>query len=404
MNATEARPLRVMTVFGTRPDTIKMAPVVRALAAARPLVEPIVCVTAQHRQMLDDLLRLFAIVPDYDLDIMSHDQTITQITTRVLDGMVAVLAAAQPDVVLVHGDTATSTAAALAAFYARVPVGHVEAGLRTTTPWEPFPEEMNRRLTGRIALYHFSPTSRARANLERENVPPHDIIVTGNTVIDAFLAVAQKDVAFEEPVWAGLDPTRPWIFVTAHRRENHAYMPEICDALAEIAALPQRPQLLWPVHPSPHVAPIAHARLGGIAGIKLVEPLPYDVTVHSIKRSALVLTDSGGLQEEAPCLGKPVLVMRDETERPEGIEAGTLELVGPHRRAIVAATRRLLADDVAYARMSRANNPYGDGHAAARIVAWLLARLRSGTYPREFVTGASGMPSAAREGLVSEHP
>jgi len=378
-----------MTVFGTRPDTIKMAPVVRALAAAGPAIEPIVCVTAQHRQMLDDLVALFGIVPDYDLDIMRHDQTITQITTRVLEGMEPVLRDAKPDVVLVHGDTSTSTAAALAAFYAKIPVGHVEAGLRTTTAFEPFPEEMNRRLTGRLASYHFAPTSRARANLERENVAPADIIVTGNTVIDAFLAVAEKDVAFEEPAWAGLDPTKPWIFVTAHRRENHDKMAEICDALAEIAALPERPQILWPVHPSPHVAPIAHARLDGIAGIKLVESLPYDVTVHSIKRSKLVLTDSGGLQEEAPCLGKPVLVMRDETERPEGIEAGTLELVGPHRSAIVGATRRLLEDDAAYARMARANNPYGDGHAAARIVAWILARLREGTLPEPFAGARS---------------
>jgi UDP-N-acetylglucosamine 2-epimerase (non-hydrolysing) len=383
------RPLRVMTVFGTRPDTIKMAPVVRALAAAGPAIVPIVCVTAQHRQMLDDLLVLFGIVPDYDLDVMRHDQTITQITTRVLEGMESVLRDARPDVVLVHGDTATSTAAALAAFYAKIPVGHVEAGLRTTTAFEPFPEEMNRRITGRIASYHFSPTSRARANLERENVAPADIIVTGNTVIDAFLAVAEKNVAFEEPAWAGLDPTKPWIFVTAHRRENHEKMAEICDALAEIAALPERPQILWPVHPSPHVAPIAHARLDGIAGIKLVAPLPYDVTVRSIKRATLVLTDSGGLQEEAPCLGKPVLVMRDETERPEGIEAGTLELVGPHRGAIVGATRRLLEDDVAYARMARANNPYGDGRAAERIVAWLLARLRDGTLPEPFAIARS---------------
>ncbi|GAC1310350.1 MAG: UDP-N-acetylglucosamine 2-epimerase (non-hydrolyzing) [Vulcanimicrobiaceae bacterium] len=384
-----ARPLRVMTVFGTRPDTIKMAPVVRALAAARPLVEPIVCVTAQHREMLDDLLRLFAIVPDYDLDIMRHDQTITQITTRVLEGMAPVLGAARPDVVLVHGDTGTSTAAALAAFYAKVPVGHVEAGLRTTTPWEPFPEEMNRRLTGRLAAYHFAPTSRARANLERENVSAADIIVTGNTVIDAFLAVAETEGSVDEPAWAGLDRDRPWIFVTAHRRENHALMPEICDALAEIAALPARPQILWPVHPSPHVAPIARARLGGVAGIALVAPLPYDVTVRSIKRSAIVLTDSGGLQEEAPCLGKPVLVMRDETERPEGLEAGTLELVGPHRIAIVAATRRLLEDGSAYERMSRANNPYGDGRAANRIVGWLLARLRGGSAPAEFALAAT---------------
>jgi UDP-N-acetylglucosamine 2-epimerase (non-hydrolysing) len=383
-NGNAARPLRVMTVCGTRPDTIKMAPVVRALAAARPLIEPIVCVTAQHRQMLDDLLELFGIVPDYDLNIMSHDQTITQITTRVLEGMEKVLAAAKPDVVLVHGDTGTSTAAALASYYAKVPVGHVEAGLRTTTMWEPFPEEMNRRLTGRLASFHFSPTSRARRNLEAENVDPADIIVTGNTVIDAFLTVAKRDGDGPEPAWEGLDPARPWIFVTAHRRENHEKMREICEALADIAAFPQRPQILWPVHPSPRVAPVAHEILDGVAGVKLVEPLPYDVTVRSIARSTLVLTDSGGLQEEAPCLGKPVLVMRDETERPEGLDAGTLELVGPHRGKIVAATRRLLEDEVAYARMSRANNPYGDGVAAQRIVAWLLARLRDGVYPEEF--------------------
>jgi UDP-N-acetylglucosamine 2-epimerase (non-hydrolysing) len=376
--------LRVMTVFGTRPDTIKMAPVVRALAGARPRVTPIVCVTAQHRQMLDDLLDLFAIKPDYDLNVMRHDQTITEITTRVLEGMEGVLRDARPDVVLVHGDTSTSTAAALAAYYAKIPVGHVEAGLRTTTIWEPFPEEMNRRLTGRLASYHFSPTARARRNLEAENVDPRDIIVTGNTVIDAFLAVAHRDPSHQEPVWSGLDPARPWIFVTAHRRENHDKMREICEALAEIAAFPQKPQILWPVHPSPHVAPVAHAVLDGVAGVKLVDPLAYDVTVRSIARSTLVLTDSGGLQEEAPCLGKPVLVMRDETERPEGIEAGTLELVGPHRAKIVAATKRLLEDEVAYARMSRANNPYGDGRAAERIVAWLCARLRDGAFPDEF--------------------
>jgi UDP-N-acetylglucosamine 2-epimerase (non-hydrolysing) len=377
-------PLRVMTVFGTRPDTIKMAPVVRALAAAGAAVEPLVCVTAQHRQMLDDLLELFAIVPDYDLDIMRPDQTLTQITTRVLIGMEPVLAKAKPDVVLVHGDTSTSTAAALAAFYRQIPVGHVEAGLRTATRWEPFPEEMNRRLTGRIASYHFAPTSRARRNLERENVAPGDVFVTGNTVIDAFLGTAARSYQGDPPAWEGLDPQRPLIFVTAHRRENHDKMPEICAALAEIAALPQRPQILWPVHPSPRVAPVARAALDGVPGVVLTEPLGYDVTVRSVKRSTLVLTDSGGLQEEAPCLGKPVLVMRDETERPEGIEAGTLELVGPHRGRIVEATRRLLSDEIAYARMAKANNPYGDGQAAQRILGWLLARLRDGRLPDEF--------------------
>ncbi len=377
-------PLRVMTVFGTRPDTIKMAPVVRALQEAAPAIEPIVCVTAQHRRMLDDLLALFAIVPDYDLDIMRADQTLTEITTRVLGGMEPVLAQAKPDVVLVHGDTSTSTAAALAAFYARVPVGHVEAGLRTSTIWEPYPEELNRRLTGRIAAFHFAPTLRARQNLEREGVAPGDIFVTGNTVIDAFLDAAGRTYAGDPPEWSGLDPARPWIFVTAHRRENHERMRGICEALAEIAALPQRPQILLPVHPSPKVAPVAHAVLDGVAGVKLVEPMGYDATVRTIERSRLVLTDSGGLQEEAPCLGKPVLVMRRETERPEGIEAGTLELVGSERGHIVAATRRLLEDEVAYARMARASNPYGDGLASRRIADWLLARLRGGELPSEF--------------------
>ena len=378
------RPLRVMTVFGTRPDTIKMAPVVRALAAAAPAVEALVCVTAQHRKMLDDLLALFAIVPDYDLDVMRPDQSLTGITTRVLEGMEGVLAEARPDVVLVHGDTSTSTAAALAAFYQRIPVGHVEAGLRTSTRWEPFPEEMNRRLTGRIAAFHFSPTSIARENLLRENVAAADVFVTGNTVIDAFLETAALEFDVPPAEWAGLDPARPLIFVTAHRRENHDHMPEICRALAEIVALPAKPQILWPVHPSPRVAAVALALLDGVAGITLVEPMAYDATVRSVRRSTLVLTDSGGLQEEAPCLAKPVLVMRNETERPEGIAAGTLELVGSDRHAIVSATRRLLEDEVAYARMAHAHNPYGDGRAARRIVDWLLARLRDGDAPEEF--------------------
>jgi len=384
-------PLKVMTVFGTRPDTVKMAPVVRALAEAQPAIEPLVCVTAQHREMLDDLLELFDIVPDDDLDVMTADQTLTEITTRVLVGMERVLAQRKPDVVLVHGDTTTSSAAALAAFYRQIPVAHVEAGLRTTTRWEPFPEEMNRRLTGRLASFHFAPTATARLNLERENVEPADIFVTGNTVIDAFLETAERAERIAEGLereWHGLDSERPWIFVTAHRRENHEAMPEICRALAEIAAFPQHPQILWPVHPSPRVAPIAHKILDGVAGVHLVAPMSYSATVRSIARSTLVLTDSGGLQEEAPCLGKPVLVMRRETERPEGIATGTLKLVGSDRATIVAETRTLLEDEVAYARMARADNPYGDGQAAGRIVDWLLARLRGGPLPEEFKAAA----------------
>ena len=379
------KPLRVMTVFGTRPDTIKMAPVVAALAAAGPQIDPLVCVTAQHRGMLDELLALFSIKPDYDLDIMRPQQTLTEITTRVLQGMGPVLEDAKPDVVLVHGDTTTSTAAALAAFYAKVPVGHVEAGLRTDDPFEPYPEEMNRRLTGRIASYHFSPTLRSAANLRAENVPNENIFITGNTVIDAFLTTANKVYTRDPAAWQGLDPQRPWIFVTAHRRENHPYMRDIAQALAAIAGLPERPQILWPVHPSPMVAPIAHEVLDGITGVKLVPPMEYADTVRSVERSRFVLTDSGGLQEEAPCLGRPVLVMRRQTERPEGLEAGTLELVGADPELIVARATALLRDQTLYERMGRANNPYGDGKAADRIVQWLLARHQGGAMPAPFV-------------------
>ncbi|HEY5258160.1 MAG TPA: UDP-N-acetylglucosamine 2-epimerase (non-hydrolyzing) [Candidatus Baltobacteraceae bacterium] len=375
--------LKVMTVFGTRPDTIKMAPVVRALQE-REEIETVVCVTAQHRQMLDDLLSLFAIVPQFDLDIMTPDQTLTEITTRVLEGMSLALAEARPDVVLVHGDTTTSTAAALAAFYARIPVGHVEAGLRTGDRWLPFPEEMNRRLTGTIAAFNFAPTVLAAEHLLRENVKAENIVVTGNTVIDAFLETAGRDDLPMPPSFDRIDPSRPTIVITAHRRENHPYMREMCAAMAQIAALPERPQLYWPVHPSPHVWPAAQEYLGELPGAVLVDPIDYAQMVAAIKRCTFVLTDSGGLQEEAPCLGKPVLVMREETERPEGLEAGTLELVGHDRAKIVAAAARLLSDPSAYAKMARAANPYGDGRAAERIVGWLLARLRGGTYPEPF--------------------
>lgn len=376
-----------MSVFGTRPDTIKMAPVVHALGA-NDAIESIVCVTAQHRHMLDDLLELFSIEPDYDLDIMTDDQTLTDITTRVLAGMEPVLRDARPDVVLVHGDTTTSTSAALAAFYQQIPVGHVEAGLRTSNRWLPYPEEMNRRITGTIACYHFSPTPLAREHLLRENVERDDIIVTGNTVIDAFLETASRSDLPQPPRWAELDPARPILLVTAHRRENHSHMHEMCEALLEVAELPLRPQLYWPVHPSPRVAPVAHQILDNVPGVVLVDPIDYAAMVAAVKASYFVLTDSGGLQEEAPCLGKPVLVMRDETERPEGLEAGTLRLVGHRRTSIVEAAARLLDTGPEYDAMAQAKNPYGDGHAAERIVAWLLARLRGGVYPEPFVAAA----------------
>lgn len=385
--------LRVMTVFGTRPDTIKMAPVVHALAA-EPKIDDVVCVTGQHRRMLDDLLALFAIEPDYDLDVMTKDQTLTEITTRVLAGMEPVLERARPDVVLVHGDTTTSTSAALAAFYRQVRVGHVEAGLRTSDRWLPYPEEMNRRLTGTISAYHFSPTPLSREHLLRENVDANDVVVTGNTVIDAFLDTAARTDLSPPPRWEELDPGRPIVVVTAHRRENHEFMAGMAEAMREIARLPSRPQLYWPVHPSPRVAPVAHAVLDGERGVVLVEPIDYAHMVFAVREATFVLTDSGGLQEEAPCLGKPVLVMREETERPEGLAAGTLELVGHRPDRIVSAAARLLTDAVAYAQMSRAVNPYGDGRAAERIVAWLLARLRGGAYPVPF-NGTSPSRAAA---------
>jgi len=377
-------PLRVMVVMGTRPDTIKMAPLVLELQKHRPAIETIVVVTAQHRQMLDEVLHLFGITADYDLDIMTPSQTLTEITTRVLVKMEPVLAEAKPDVVLVHGDTTTSSAAALAAFYAKIPVGHVEAGLRTSTILEPFPEELNRRLTGVIATYHFAPTERSKANLLAERVIAENVFVTGNTVIDAFLATARLANDKRIPALAGIDPTRPLIFVTAHRRENHDAMPEIAQALKDIAALPERPQILWPVHPSPMVKPVAHRILDGVAGISLVEPLDYADTVAVVKAARFVLTDSGGLQEEAPTLGKPVLVMRRETERPEGLDAGTLELIGTDRATIVAKAHALLHDSPIFLQMAHASNPYGDGHASERIGAFLLAALRGGVRPSEF--------------------
>jgi UDP-N-acetylglucosamine 2-epimerase (non-hydrolysing) len=379
-----------MVVMGTRPDTIKMAPVVAALKAAGPAIEPIVCVTAQHREMLDEVLRLFNIVPDIDLNIMTKTQSLTDITTRVLIGMEPVLAQHKPDVVLVHGDTTTSTASALAAFYAKIPVGHVEAGLRTATIDEPFPEELNRRITGVMASYNFAPTSGSKANLASERLDNRDVIVTGNTVIDAFLETTRLLEKRPPPeALAGLDPARPLIFVTAHRRENHEAMPAIAGAIKTIAAFPQRPQILWPLHPSPMVGAVIRPILEGIEGIRLTGPLDYASTVAAVGASRFVLTDSGGLQEEAPTLGKPVLVMRRETERPEGLEAGTLRLVGADPAEIVAWSRNLLDDvDGVYTAMARASNPYGDGHAAERIVAWLLWKLRTGPKPIEFLAVA----------------
>tara|TARA_R110002020_G_scaffold13380_2_gene48331 strand:- start:22 stop:1146 length:1125 start_codon:yes stop_codon:yes gene_type:complete len=361
-----------MVVFGTRPEAIKMAPVVAALKAT-PGLETLVCVTAQHRQMLDQVLDLFGLVPDDDLDLMAPGQSLPDLFARILTGMSTVLEARRPDLVLVHGDTSTTLATALAAFYARVPVGHVEAGLRTGDLQAPWPEEANRRLTAPITALHFAPTARSRDNLLAENLPADSIHVTGNTVIDALLAVVGRIEA--EPELATslaarfpfLDASKRLVLVTGHRRENFGEgFEQMCLAIRDLAQRGDT-QVLYPVHLNPQVQAPVKRILGDVPGVVLVEPQDYLPFVYLMTRAHLILTDSGGIQEEAPSLGKPVLVMRDTTERPEAVDAGTVRLVGTDRARIVAEAARLLDDPDAHAAMARAHNPYGDGHAATRI-------------------------------------
>lgn len=361
-----------MVVFGTRPEAIKMAPVVAALKAT-PGLETLVCVTAQHRQMLDQVLDLFGLVPDDDLDLMAPGQSLPDLFARILTGMSTVLEARRPDLVLVHGDTSTTLATALAAFYARVPVGHVEAGLRTGDLQAPWPEEANRRLTAPITTLHFAPTARSRDNLLAENLPADSIHVTGNTVIDALLAVVGRIEA--EPELATslaarfpfLDASKRLVLVTGHRRENFGEgFEQMCLAIRDLAQRGDT-QVLYPVHLNPQVQAPVKRILGDVPGVVLAEPQDYLPFVYLMTRAHLILTDSGGIQEEAPSLGKPVLVMRDTTERPEAVDAGTVRLVGTDRARIVAEASRLLDDANAHAAMARAHNPYGDGHAAARI-------------------------------------
>jgi UDP-N-acetylglucosamine 2-epimerase (non-hydrolysing) len=376
--------MKVMLVFGTRPEAIKMAPLVKGLQAQGGL-QTVVCVTAQHRQMLDQVLQLFHIEPQHDLDVMKPGQDLFGITGSILSGLKSVFADEKPDLVLVHGDTTTTLAASLAAYYSGVKVGHVEAGLRTGNKRAPFPEEMNRRLTGAIADVHYAPTAAAQANLLREGVAPGDILVTGNTVIDALLAVVQQlreDAVTQETLrerFAFLDPAKRLILVTGHRRENFGEgFQHICEALADIAAEHADVEILYPVHLNPNVRQpvteiLAARRLGNV---HLIDPVDYLPFVYLMDRSFLIVTDSGGVQEEAPSLGKPVLVMRETTERPEAVEAGTVRLVGTSRERIVSETRRLLQDSAAYTAMSRAHNPYGDGRAVARIVDSILNMQR----------------------------
>lgn len=365
---------KVLTVFGTRPEAIKMAPVVKELERHHDVFEAKVCVTAQHRQMLDQVLELFNITPHYDLDIMKTGQSLTDVTCNVLQGLAPVLEDFRPDVVLVHGDTTTTMAASLAAYYQKIDVGHVEAGLRTGNIYSPWPEEMNRKLAGAITRYHFAPTERSKENLLREGVPAEYIHVTGNTVIDALLDVVEKvrtDRSLQEEMGKRFDflnPDKRLILVTGHRRENFGNgFENICMALKEIATENSDVEILYPVHLNPNVQEPVHRLLSGCPSVHLIEPLDYLPFVYLMDRSYLIITDSGGVQEEAPSLGKPVLVMRDTTERPEAVTAGTVKLVGTDRECIVAEAADLLCNQSSYERMSLAHNPYGDGLAAGRI-------------------------------------
>jgi len=361
--------IRILLVFGTRPEAIKLCPLIRELRARGRDFEARVCVTAQHRELLDQVLEAFQVSPDCDLDLMRPGQSLASLTARVLEGLEPVLRKEAPDLILVQGDTTTTLAATLAAFYQGIPAGHVEAGLRTGDLRQPFPEEMNRVVTSRLAAFHFAPTARAAANLAAEGIDGSRIHATGNTGIDAVLYVrdALESGALPAPEWPWLDSSRRLILVTGHRREN--FGEPFAAEMRALARLAQRDdvQLIYPVHPNPNVIGPARQCLGGRPNIHLIDPLPYVAFVDLMRRAHLILTDSGGIQEEAPSLGKPVLVMRNKTERPEAVEAGTVKLVGTDEDRIVAKATRLLDDPAEYARMTRVHNPYGDGQACRRI-------------------------------------
>ena len=384
---------KVLLVFGTRPEAIKMAPLVMELQKQKERIETVVCVTGQHREMLDQVLEIFDIKPDYDLNIMKRGQDLYDVTARVLTGMREVLKEIKPDIVLVHGDTTTSTAAALAAFYQQIPVGHVEAGLRTHNIYSPWPEEMNRLLTGRLATYHFSPTPLSRNNLIKESINDRNIIVTGNTVIDALYWVVDKiknnkelDNELESVLSkAGYDVNRldngkKLVLITGHRRENFGDgFINMCTAIKDLTIKHPNVDFVYPMHLNPNVHKPIHEVFGedlsGLKNMFFIEPLEYLSFVYLMEKSSIVLTDSGGIQEEAPGLGKPVLVMRDTTERPEALNAGTVKLVGTDYNKIVNEVSSLIDDKAAYEKMSKAVNPYGDGLACGRIVNALLYRI-----------------------------
>lgn len=372
---------RILLVFGTRPEAIKMAPLVKALQKEPEHFETKVCVTAQHRQMLDQVLEVFGIVPEYDLNIMAPNQDLFDITSRVLLGLREVFNDFRPDIVLVHGDTTTSMAASLAAFYRQIPIGHVEAGLRTYNMLSPWPEEMNRQVTDRMCSYYFAPTEKSRRNLLQENIADEKIFVTGNTVIDALLMavnIIEENQYIKNSIIGELQAKgytvgqRPYILVTGHRRENFGGgFLHICQAIRQIAAEHPEVDIVYPVHLNPNVQKPVYELLSGTPNIYLISPLDYLPFVYAMQHSTLLLTDSGGVQEEAPSLGKPVLVMRNTTERPEAVEAGTVRLVGTDADAIVENVSQLLHDQEVYRKMSESYNPYGDGHACERIVAAL---------------------------------
>jgi UDP-N-acetylglucosamine 2-epimerase (non-hydrolysing) len=371
--------IKVLSIFGTRPEAVKMAPVVKQLEA-HPQVESRVCVTAQHRQMLDQVLDLFAIHPDVDLNLMRENQSLAGLTSEILVHLEPVLKKENPDWVLVQGDTTTVMTTALLCYYNRIKVGHVEAGLRTGDKWQPFPEEVNRKIAGAVADLHFAPTQHSRQNLLREGVPADSIVVTGNTVIDALQEITRRpapehiaNLLLEKGVSPGM---KQLVLVTAHRRENFGQpIQEICEALKTLAARYENQiEIVYPVHLNPNIKNVVQAALGEVRNITLLPPLDYLPLVHLMKNSKLVLTDSGGIQEEATSMGIPTLVLREVTERPEGVEAGVLRLVGTDKNRIVSETSRLLENEEAYAAMSQAKNPFGDGRAAQRIVEAIVER------------------------------
>ena len=367
--------IKVCSVFGTRPEAIKMAPLVKELQSREEL-DAKVLVTAQHREMLDSVLELFDITPDFDLNIMKHGQTITDITTRVLHGVGEIFEQERPDLVLVHGDTTTTFAAALASFYQKIAVGHVEAGLRTGNIYSPYPEEMNRKLTGSLATYHFSPTVMNVENLLRENISKENIVITGNTVIDALLSVTDKPYRFDIDELNEIDETKQkLLLLTCHRRENWGEpMKQIFEAINELTKKNPNLVVVFPMHKNPSIRELARTYFGTNSSVRLIEPLDYEPFANLMKKSHLILTDSGGIQEEAPALGKPVLVLRTETERPEAVKAGTVKIAGIEKEKIVQLADELLNSQKAYDEMAQAANPYGDGTASKQIADFIVSK------------------------------